>query len=221
MNQNLEIVFFDMDFTVLNNDCDILWKIFLSDQKIAPEIDREKVKHYMELYHQGELPINEFIKFQLKEFVGNTPDEMKILAQKHFQTKVKKHIFPQAKQEIEQYRKQKIPIVLLTGTNRVVSEPIANALGFTDLIATELEIINNRYTGGIVGRFLIKENKTILAAEFCRTKGTTLNCAGFYADSINDVELLKMVAQPVVVNPRQNLLAVAKANNWRIVNWSI
>lgn len=220
MKNMLDIVFFDMDYTVLENDCDVLWKYFLADEKIAPESDRERALYYLDLHHRGILPVYEYTEFQWKEFAGKSPQQMQKLAQYHFDNYVREYIYPDAVKEIRTYRDQNIPVVLLTGTNRVTAAPIAEALD-TELIATDLEIENGTFTGKLSGRFLIKENKVLMAEEYCQQRRTTLDRAAFYGDSINDAVLLGKVAQATVVNPKNNLLELAKEKNWGIVNWSL
>ena len=220
MKNTLDIVFFDMDYTVLENDCDVLWKYFLADQKIAPESDRERALYYLDLHHRGRLPVAEYTEFQWKEFAGKTPQQMQKLAQRHFDKYVREYIYPDAVKEIRTYREQNIPVVLLTGTNRVTAAPIAEALD-TELIATDLEIVNGTFTGKLSGKFLIKENKVLMAEEYCQQRHMTLDRAAFYGDSINDAVLLGKVAQATVVNPKNNLLELAKEKNWRVVYWTL
>ncbi len=216
----MELVFFDMDYTVLGHDCDVLWKYFLADEGIAPESARNDADRYVDLYHKGELPVSEYIEFQIKEFAGNTAGTMMKLSRRHFEKYVRKYIYPDAVREIEKYQAQGIGVVLLTGTNRIIATPIAEALG-ADLIATELEIRNGQYTGDITGPFLIKENKTLMALEYCQKRKISLDQVAFYADSINDVEFLEKVALATVVNPRSKLAAIAAARNWRVVRWTL
>ena len=165
--KELTVVFFDMDHTVIDIDCDVSWKHFLVDEGLAPLSDHKKADDFLRIYHKGKTDIDEFVRFQLHEFVGRTQEEMRDLAQRHFDTRVREHIYPQAYQEIEHFRTMGLPSVLLTGTNRILAEPVANCLGVTDLIATEPEIKEERFTGSIVEPFLMKEGKVKTARQYC------------------------------------------------------
>ncbi len=77
MKKKLEIVFIDMDGTVLEHDCDVLWKYFLVEKGLAPDSSLEMANYYLELYDKGKTPVKGYIEFQLKEFVGNTPEKMR------------------------------------------------------------------------------------------------------------------------------------------------
>lgn len=219
MNQP-DVAFFDMDHTVLSIDADVSWKNFLVDNGLAPEEDRTKVNYYWHLYIQGRSPVEEFVQFQLREFIGHTLEEMRMLAQCHFEEQLQPNIYPDAQRVILEYQKHTTPTLLLTGTNRIIAEPIAEALRITALLATEPEIIDGRFTGGISGPFLAKKEKLKKAKEYCESIKSSLPRAAFFADSINDVELLESVGFPVAVNPAENLLSVAKARRWKIESWS-
>lgn len=214
------IVFFDMDHTVLEVDCDYLWKGFLIAQGLAPETDRPLADRYIDLYHQGICPVDEFLRFQLREFVGRTVDDMRALAEKHFTDNIDGHVFPQARAMIADYAANGIPTALLTGTNRILADPIGRDIGVDHVLATELEVAGGVFTGQITGPYLSKHGKVESAQSLCKQHGVTLSACAFYADSINDLDFLKLVGKPVTVNPKPNLREVAESLHWQIESWS-
>ncbi len=220
MRKEPDLVFFDMDHTLLALDADNSWKYFLVDEGLAPAEDRTQADHYLHLYHLGQCPVDEFVRFQLREFSGRTRTEMSTLAQRHFNERIQPFIYPEAQQVIQDYTVRGIPTLLLTGTNRVIAEPIVMSLGISGLLATDLEIVNGRFTGGITGPFLSKKYKLQKAKESCDSLNSSLQKAAFYADSINDLQLLEKVGFPVVVNPSEKLRVVAEERQWQITRWS-
>lgn len=75
-------------------------------------------------------------------------------------------------------------------------------------------------SGGITGPFLSKKYKLQKAQESCNNLNTSLKKAAFYADSINDLQLLEEVGFPMVVNPSEKLRVVAEERHWQIKRWS-
>jgi HAD superfamily hydrolase (TIGR01490 family) len=217
----IELAFFDMDHTVLDTDCDVSWKYFLVDKGLAPQSHRAEADRFLNLYYQGQTPVDEFVHFQLNEFKNHTSEEMRKLADQHFRERVQQFVFPHARKEIDKYRKKEIPTFLLTGTNRIIAEPIAKFLGIGTLLATEPELKNGLFTGNIAGLFLMKGGKLKAASEICVSNHIAFEKVTFYADSITDVTLLEKVGYPVVVNPKENLRAIAEARNWRIEEWQL
>ena len=222
MKEKPSIVFFDMDHTVIAIDCDVSWKYFLVSEGLAPATDCAKADHFLDLYHRGVSDVEKFLQFQLREFKGCTPEEMSELAQRHFDTRVHQAIYPLAKRAVEEFQALGIPVVLLTGTNKIIAEPIAQWLGMSDLLATELEIRDKRFTGKIIEPYLMQEGKVKIAGEYCRINHTSLSQVTCYADSINDVPLFEKAGRSIVINPHdKNLIEMARSRNWCIERWSL
>jgi HAD superfamily hydrolase (TIGR01490 family) len=208
-----------MDHTVLGIDCDHSWKYFLADEGFAPLAHRDEADRFLDLYHKGRTPINEFIEFQLSEFAGRSIAEIRTIADKHFEQRVRKLIYLQARNVIDKFNHDEIDTILLTGTNRIIANPIAKSLDVSRLIATEPEIEDGYFTGRIDGPFLMKEVKFKSAKDLCSERNIDLDRVTYFADSITDVPLLEKVGYPVVINPRKDMLLIAKANQWQIKYW--
>ncbi len=215
----IELAIFDMDHTVLGIDCDHSWKYFLADEGFAPLAHRDEADRFLDLYHKGRTPINEFIEFQLSEFAGRSIAEIRTIADKHFEQRVRKLIYLQARNVIDKFNHDEIDTILLTGTNRIIANPIAKSLDVSRLIATEPEIEDGYFTGRIDGPFLMKEVKFKSAKDLCSERNIDLDRVTYFADSITDVPLLEKVGYPVVINPRKDMLSIAKANQWQIKYW--
>ena len=215
----IELAIFDMDHTVLGNDCDHSWKYFLADEGFAPLAHRDEADRFLDLYHKGRTPINEFIEFQLNEFAGRSIAEIRTIADRHFEQRVRKLIYLQARNVIDKFNHDEIDTILLTGTNRIIANPIAKSLDVSRLIATEPEIEDGYFTGRIDGPFLMKEVKFKSAKDLCSERNIDLDRVTYFADSITDVPLLEKVGYPVVINPRKDMLSIAKVNQWQIKYW--
>jgi HAD superfamily hydrolase (TIGR01490 family) len=215
-----KIYFFDMDHTLIDNDCDVSWKSFVVEQKLAPADALEKATYYYYQYVDGKLEINDFMDFQLQEFVGKTKAEMAELSQLHFNTWVKKTIFQEAFEEVKRVQKSGFPNVLLSATNKVIARPIAEYFGFDACLATELEMDNGYYTGKLAGKYALGAGKIAIAEEYCQSLNLTLEDAAYYGDSVNDFPILEAVGFPVAANPCTELEAGAMEHNWPIIRFS-
>ena len=215
------VAFFDMDHTIIGIDCSVSWKYFLADHGLAPKDDRVKADYYWDLYCQGRTPVDEFVKFQYKEFSGKTVDEMRHLTHIHFEECIRPHIYRGAKEKIREFSRDGIPTALVTGTNRYIAEPIVDALGITSLLSTEPEIVDGKFTGWYIPPFLLKEGKITIAERYSRELGVPLHRTSFFGDSVNDLEMLRRVGYPVVVNPGDKVLAVAEENSWPVERWTV
>ena len=86
------------------------------------------------------------------------------------------------------------------------------------VLATEPEIIDNRYTGRYLGTPTYQEGKVTVLTEWLVDSDHSLDGSYFYSDSINDISLLELVDNPIAVNPDDELKAIAEARNWEIID---
>tara|TARA_B100000927_G_scaffold253271_1_gene218891 strand:- start:377 stop:727 length:351 start_codon:yes stop_codon:yes gene_type:complete len=105
-------------------------------------------------------------------------------------------------------------VIIATATNDFVTKPIADLFGIEDLIATEFEIADNKFTGQVLGLPCFREGKLKKVTEWINLNGYALTQSRFYSDSFNDLPLLEKVKEAVVVDGDEKLLMEAKKNGW-------
>ena len=211
------VYFFDMDHTLIANDCDVSWIEFLVRHQLAPADSLQRADFFYEQYKAGKLNLDAFFRFQLGAFTGNTPEQMAVLADRHFDEMVRHTVYEKARKLVGAALASGRPVALLTATNEVLAAPFARELRIPHLLATRLELANGRYTGRISGVYCGGEGKIGFAETFCRNHDTSLAEAAYYGDSITDVPLLRLVGFPYAVNPAPALRAETWANGWPIL----
>jgi HAD superfamily hydrolase (TIGR01490 family) len=216
---NPDIIFFDLDHTLIDTDCEWAWKHMLADMGLVPESQRARQDYYIELHAEGKTPAEEYLEFLTSDFVGKTTDEMSRLAEKNFDANIRHKVFPEAVDEIEGILSAGGKPVLLSGSFRPIVGSVAAHLGFEEIVCTELEVVGGRFTGRLESEFCIREGKLKRARDYCTQHDHQLCDAVFFGDSLSDVQVFEQVAQANVVNPRPGLARLAKQNGWRIVHW--
>ena len=215
-----KIYFFDMDHTLIDNDCDVSWKSFVVAEKLGPEDALKKAEYYYYQYVDGKLQISDFMDFQLQEFIGKNENEMAELANLHFEKWVKKTIYPKAVEEVKRVKQFGCPVVLLSATNKVLAKPVADYIGFDDCLATDLELKDGLYTGKLAGEYALGSGKIAIASEYCQKHGLSLEDAAYYGDSVNDFPILEAVGFPIAANPCKELEEGAIKNSWPIIKFA-
>jgi HAD superfamily hydrolase (TIGR01490 family) len=215
----VEVYFFDMDHTLQNNDSDVSWKKFLMEEGVAPPDTMREVDMFFEQYERGELDFDAFVKFQLKEFIGKTPAEMEPLLLSHFERYSRNKIYSQGVELIKRLKLNGKPLILLTATNKYIAAPFARFFGMDDVVANDLELVDGRFTGNIIGEYCCKLGKVVHARAWCDRHGLTLEQAEYYGDSVSDIDILRAVGSPVAVNPAPLLRKTASAEGWRIIDF--
>ena len=214
-----QIHFFDMDYTLQDNDSDVSWKLFLIKEGLAPANAMELADLYFEQYKQGTLQLEEFFRFQLAEFIGKTPAQMKPLLQQHFNEYCLPKIFPAARELVNTTRKTGAKIVILTSTNRYIAAPMGRELGFDDVLACDLELQDGKFTGRLASEYSGGPGKVNYATDYCRRHGLALNRAAYYGDGISDRFILEQAGFPVAVNPVSELRQLAILHHWQIIDF--
>ncbi len=108
--------------------------------------------------------------------------------------------------------------MIITATNRFITQPIADELNINNLIACEPELRDGQYTGRVVGTPSFAEGKVTRFIEWLDQLDQTPEETWFYSDSHNDIPLLSIVDHPIAVDPDDTLKKEANAKNWPIIS---
>lgn len=215
----MALAIFDLDNTLIGGDSDYLWGKYLVDAGLVDgEYYQRENQRYYEEYRRGTLDIDEFLSFALRPLADNPLPRLLALRERFMEEKIKPILLPAAMDLLDQHRKQGHRLVIITATNRFITEPIATALGVSDLLATDPEMIAGRYTGKVAGTPTFREGKVIRLQEWLRQNAANLAGSWFYSDSHNDLPLLEMVHHPVAVDPDDTLRQHAATKGWPIIS---
>ena len=132
--------------------------------------------------------------------------------------KIEPIMLPAAARLIEDHRAKGHELLIVTATNYFITRPIADALGIEDLLACEGEIVDGRYTGEPSGVPTYQEGKVVRLQQWLAGRDTDLEGAFCYSDSHNDLPLLKLVDNPIAVDPDDTLRAHALAAGWPVIS---
>lgn len=213
----MALAIFDLDNTLLAGDSDHAWGEYLVEKGI---VDASVYKHandqFLKDYQSGNLDIKSYLEFALKPLINQPLSILHSLREEFFETKIKAVMQTKAFELLEYHRKNGDFLLIITATNRFVTEIIADAFKVDDLIATEPELINDKYTGKVAGTPSFQEGKITRLYEWLEGKNHELSGAFFYSDSHNDLPLLELVDFPIAVDPDDILRKVSEQNKWPI-----
>lgn len=215
----MHLALFDLDNTLLAGDSDYLWGRFLVDAGVVDATAYESAnRRFHEQYKAGELDIHAFQRFSLQPLIDNSLDEMRALRERFVEERIRPIVAPGSDTLLARHRERGDDLVIITATNRFVTEPIAELLGVHELLATEPERVNGRYTGAIAGTPCYREGKVDRLRQWLAAHGRDYRDTWFYSDSHNDLPLLERVEHPVAVDPDDTLEAAARKRDWPIIS---
>lgn len=215
----MSLAIFDLDNTLIADDSDYLWGQFLVDQGIVDKnlYESANAKFYDD-YKQGSLDIVEFLNFSLQPLADNEPGQLYQWRSQFIAQVIKPLLLKPAQQLVDKHKSRGDTILVITATNRFVTEPIVQLYGIENLLATTPEFVDGRYTGGFQGIPCFREGKVKLLEAWLENSTETMQDSWFYSDSHNDLPLLKLVDNPVAVDPDEKLSEFAQAANWPIIS---
>jgi putative phosphoserine phosphatase/1-acylglycerol-3-phosphate O-acyltransferase len=131
-------------------------------------------------------------------------------------------IQPFASPILEEHRRAGRKVVMATTTPLDLVRPLAQRLGFDDVVATRYGVnADGTYDGRIVGPFVWSNGKLNAVREWAQAHGVDLGESYAYSDSVYDTPLLSAVGKPFAVNPDPRMLLVAVARRWPVLHLDV
>jgi HAD superfamily hydrolase (TIGR01490 family) len=213
----VKLALFDLDNTLLTGDSDDEWFEFLAAEGALDRAAGEAAKaDVVRRYREGTIGTLEFCEYFLELYVPHEMPRLVAWREKYIRDWIVPRIPAAARELLAGHREDLV--VIATATNRFITEPIARELGVEHLIATEPEILGERFTGRVRGTPSFREGKRARVEEWLASRGKPLDDwaeSWFYSDSINDLPLLERVTHPVAVDPDPKLAAIARERGWQ------
>ncbi len=215
----MTLAIFDLDNTLIGGDSDNLWGQFLCEQRLVDTTDyaHRNAQFYAD-YQAGQLDIDAYLRFALSALKGRSRKQLDSWHLAFMDSKIKPIMLPKAASLINDHRQRGHELLIITATNRFITEPIAQSMGIKNLIASEGEIVGGYYSGEPSGTPSYHTGKVIRLYQWLEERKSSLEDAWFYSDSHNDLPLLELIDNPVAVDPDDALRARALELGWPVIS---
>ncbi|HBC55647.1 MAG TPA: HAD-IB family hydrolase [Gammaproteobacteria bacterium] len=213
-----DLAIFDLDDTLLRGDSDVLWGEYLVDEGILDNSHRQRHQEYYQQYEEGTLDIMAFLEFQLEILSQHPMQQLDEWRDDYLNKKIKPRLLSKAHDLINHHREQGRILIIVTATNNFVTGPIAKLFDIDNLIATEAEFNEGRYTGKVSGIPSFQAGKVTRLIAWLEKNEIEPGESWFYSDSHNDLPLLEWSDNPVAVDPDDQLRSVAETQDWPIIS---
>lgn len=215
----MTLAIFDLDNTLLAGDSDHAWGEFLVRRGLVDgDHYRAQNDRFYADYCRGQLDIIAYSEFVFAVLARETPATLAAWHAEFMAEQVAGMILPKGRELLQKHREQGHRLVIITATNSFITGPIAAELGVNDLIATDPEVVDGRYTGRVKGVPCYQHGKITRLEQWLAETGERVEGAWFYSDSRNDIPLLEYVAHPVAVDPDEALRAHAASQGWAVLS---
>jgi HAD superfamily hydrolase (TIGR01490 family) len=127
-------------------------------------------------------------------------------------------LYPQMLARAYAHQDAGMPVYILTAASQEMADLLAHVLAFDGGLGSRSEIVDGRYTGRPAGPFNYREGKVVSMRELAAGEGIDLAASYAYSDSESDLPMLRLVGNPVVVNPDAKLRRIAAAEGWEVLH---
>ena len=218
----MRLALFDLDNTLLAGDSDYEWGQFLVDRGVLRrETYEAQNRAYFEQYAAGTLDIHEYLGFALRPLAEHSAADLARWHGEFMAARILPMVGAPARALVRRHLERGDVCAIITATNSFVTAPIAREFGVANLIATEPERRDGRFTGRVAGTPCFREGKVRRLEEWLGARGRRLPDfaeTSFYSDSHNDLPLLERVSRPVAVDPDEALAREAARRGWERIS---
>ena len=216
----MSLAIFDLDNTLIGGDSDFLWGEFIGEEGIVDaNAYRKKNEYFYQQYDLGTLDIYAWLEFCLEPLTRYSMTELQELHHRFMIQKIEPILLDKAQNCINRHKERGDTVLVITASTSFVTAPIVKKYGINHLLATEPEIKEGRYTGGVSGMPCFQSGKIDKLMPWLQKNKETLTGSTFYSDSHNDLPLLELVDNPVAVNADKILTQIAEKKGWKVLNW--
>ena len=216
----MSLAIFDLDNTLIGGDSDFLWGEFIGEEGIVDaSAYRKKNEYFYQEYDLGTLDIYAWLEFCLEPLTRYSMTELQEFHHRFMIQKIEPILLDKAQNCINRHKERGDTVLVITASTSFVTAPIVKKYGINQLLATEPEIKEGRYTGGVSGIPCFQSGKIDKLMPWLQKNEETLTGSTFYSDSHNDLPLLELVDNPVAVNADKILTQIAEKKGWEALNW--
>ncbi len=213
---------FDLDDTLIDGDCAMIWNAFLAEKGIATERNFvEEDRRRMALYAQGKMDMAEYIAFAMQPLAQVPSTTVQDWVEECVSRWIVPKQFAQARELIAQLKQQGNTCLIISASVSFLVKTVAQRFGIEHALGIDLVSQNGCYIGNIEGVASYREGKVLRLQQWLAEQNETYHDVHFYTDSINDLPLCQHADFAYVVNPCPRLKAQAEQHGWPILSWAV
>jgi len=212
--------FFDIDSTVYSGVAGVDFAKYLYNKELIEEnslIEMKETFRKLDLHEIDFLKAARNLIFIWAKYINGKEKSTVEQYARMFVNENKNKIYQPLLPVMDNHKKESYLLVAISASPIEVVSELEKLLNFDFTIATEVRTRNGIYTGEVVEPILIGKGRVDAIKKFAQQHSIDLSLSYAYGDSISDLDVLHIVGAPNVVNPSDDLRAIAKKNKWSII----
>jgi len=188
--------------------------IFSKDNFAIIEKDKRSYFEKKITYRQAAFRLSSVYSIALK---GVKISDIEKEAEKFVNEEVIKEYFYNYTEALANLMKKHGITIGISGAPKEVVVCLGKHLNFDLCHGTEVEVEKGICTGRLKQNLIIKETKEAILEKIIRENKIDLSKSFGFGDTDQDLSFLSKVGNPIVLNPDNELLSIAKKNGWMIL----
>ncbi len=205
---------FDFDGTIIAG---YSATVFLQDALVQRELSIEELAQMtraLASFGLGNMGFSALMAVHAQYLAGRSETDYRGNSEHLFRRKIARLVYPETRRLIEAHQAKGHTVAIISSATPYQVESCATDLGIDRVYCTELEVVDDKFTGAVIKPTVFGEGKVLAAQSLASETGADLDQSFFYSDSIDDIQLLERVGKPVTLNPRKRLKTVTEQRHW-------
>ena len=208
--------FFDVDHTLVEANASKLFARYFYQLGLLSNWEFTKAIYYGAIHKLKFINEGTILKAVFSLFKGWNKDFVEECCAKAFELIIKKKISSRVAEHMRFHQSQGHHIVLSTAMPTELAVHFQKFFRTQGLLSSKLAASKGVYTGKI-NYLNFGSQKAKPVKEYAEKHKLKLKQSYFYADSISDIDAMKLVGNPIAVNPDKKLRSYAKKHRWKVL----
>lgn len=222
----MNCAFFDVDGTLLNIKTMFSFQRYFFLSCFKKKEFKYILKYYFSIgcmkYYFFSGKSREFINKKFYEsFAGIDRDKVATYAYEWY-CQLKKNqtnlFIPETLGLLKDHQRSGDVVIFVSGSSMEILAPIAEDLGVNYILATNLEVINKKFTGKIIAPQTIGFGKKLKLVEFIKNTSDKIKSTYGYGDDDSDIHMLSATDFPTIIPGNILLEKYAHKKEWATIS---
>ncbi len=213
--------FFDVDKTLVHCHTQIELALFCRKKGMLTFSDLSKIRLWSALSRLSvSRDTRSFREHMYQVLTHHSTDRWDQFFEELFERSIRPEIYHEAIKAIKWHRRLGHKIVLVSASIENIVRRLQKEVCADYVLATELEVRSDFYSGRIRGEVLRGQAKAAAVRSWAKEYNIDLSQSYAYGNDYSDVRMLSVVRYPIAVNADRRLSKYASRKGWQIVRFA-
>ncbi len=218
----MKVAFFDIDGTLIADFSGVSFLAFLAEKGKFKKENKERLLEITEKYKNGKATYEQFAESWGQEISAGLKGQKQIDISgltNEFWKQIHPKVAFWAKDVISHFNNSGFATIAISGSPIELLNLYKEKLGFQEVYATKVEVIDGIYTDKVIINTVLVEEKGIIVDEIIAKDHVDLMASYGFGDNEHDRAFLDKVGHPIAISSESSLKHYAKEQGWPVFNF--